>query len=166
MELSLLPILIPIGPNIRLMILFSNIPSLHSSFNIRDHAFQSSSEWCFWNKDDFYRVTLLASRQTLMLEDRSWSAVHDWLFSTFAYLIYLEVYYPIRNPRGRTMSWWKEPRDCHLASWHSYLEQNSILTVIMHLPVAMGKLEENSFLSSFYSEFHINMSYLNKYFVI
>ena len=32
------PILIPLGPNIRLRILFLNILSLHSSLNVRDHA--------------------------------------------------------------------------------------------------------------------------------
>ena len=34
----------------------------------------------FLNKDDFYTVRLLASRQTPKLEDHSWSAVHDCLF--------------------------------------------------------------------------------------
>ena len=32
----------------------------------------------------FYSVRLLASRQTLKLEDHSWSAVHDCLFNIFA----------------------------------------------------------------------------------
>ena len=36
-EPSPLPILIPLGPIIRLGILFSNTLSLHSSLNVRDH---------------------------------------------------------------------------------------------------------------------------------
>ena len=38
----------------------------------------------FLNKDGFYSVRLLASRQTPKLEDLSWSAVHDYLFNIFA----------------------------------------------------------------------------------
>ena len=55
------------GPNTRLKILFLNTLSLR-----------------FLNKDRFYSVSLLASRQTLKLEDHSWSAVHDCLFNIFA----------------------------------------------------------------------------------
>ena len=38
----------------------------------------------FLNEGDFYSVRLLVSRQTLKLEDHSWSAVHDCLFNIFA----------------------------------------------------------------------------------
>ena len=38
----------------------------------------------FLNKDDFYSVRLLASRQTPRLEDHSWSAFHDCLLNIFA----------------------------------------------------------------------------------
>ena len=38
----------------------------------------------FLNKDGFYSVRLLTSRQTPKLEDRSRSAVHDCLFNIFA----------------------------------------------------------------------------------
>ena len=36
------------------------------------------------NKDGFYNVRLLASRQTSELEHHPWSAVHDSLFNIFA----------------------------------------------------------------------------------
>ena len=43
----------------------------------------------FLNKDDFYNVRLLASRQTPKLEDHSWSAVHDFLFNIFTVNLYI-----------------------------------------------------------------------------
>jgi hypothetical protein len=45
-ELSPLLILIPLGPKIRLKILFSNTLSLDSSLNERDHASQPYSTTC------------------------------------------------------------------------------------------------------------------------
>ena len=42
-EPSVLPILIPLGPNIRLRNLISNTLSLRSSLNVRDHVSQAYS---------------------------------------------------------------------------------------------------------------------------
>ena len=54
----------------------------------------------FLNKDGFYSVKLLASRQTSKLEDYSWSAVHDCLFNTLAAKLHIWMPTPPSATRG------------------------------------------------------------------
>ena len=49
----------------------------------------------FLNKYGFYSVSLLASRQTLKLEDHSWSAVHDCLFNIFDANLNITIYHRV-----------------------------------------------------------------------
>ena len=53
----------------------------------------------------FYSMWLLASRQTPKLEDHSWSAVHDCLFTIFAANPYIWRPTPHPESRGRAMPW-------------------------------------------------------------
>jgi hypothetical protein len=46
----------------------------------------------FLNQDGFYSVRLLASHQTLKLEDHSWLAVHDCLFNIMAANLWRPTY--------------------------------------------------------------------------
>ena len=54
----------------------------------------------FLNKDDFYCVRLLASRQTPKLEDHSWSTIHDYLFNIFSAKLHIWRPTPPSATRG------------------------------------------------------------------
>jgi hypothetical protein len=66
------------------------IPNYHSS----SEALCGVSE-----QKCFYCVRLLASCQTPKLEDHSWSAVHNYLFNTFA--ANLHIWRPIPHPQPK-----------------------------------------------------------------
>jgi hypothetical protein len=64
-EPSPLPILIPLCPIIRLKIMFSNILSLHSSLNVRDHVSQpysttSNMNIVFWKSRSLFLETSIS----------------------------------------------------------------------------------------------------------
>jgi hypothetical protein len=73
--------------------------------------------YLFCNKASFYSEELLAAHPTSKLQDHPLSAVHDFLFNTFAAILHNGGPSSIHSSEC-AMPWWQEPSDNQNVHYH------------------------------------------------